>query len=238
VAKAHAATTVWHTNLDTATNTESTRGHIGQGLYSLADLRAYLVLSGNEQDGAKLEHWMRNVLLPVERRPREPNHSFSDLVSLFVVRELGRHGVTAKKIREGEAYLRNLWDTDRPFVRDTVQTDGRDIFADGARITGQVEKATQGGGQQVMLEVVRKFLKDVRYVDGEAQLWSPGPHVVLDPAIQFGDPVVEGTRVPTSAVADVARVRDIETAARRLRISPEQARAAFTFERHLAAARN
>jgi uncharacterized protein (DUF433 family) len=227
------------TTVDTTTNTtESTRGNIGQGLYSLADLRAYLALSGDAGDATKLEHWLGNVLNPVKRQARLPDHSFSDLVSLFVVRELRRHGVPARTIREGEAYLRDLWRTDRPFVSDLIQTDGRDIFADGARITGQIERATQGGGQQVMLEIAKTFLRDVRYLDGEAQLWSPGPHVVLDPAVQFGDPVVEGTRVPTVAVADVTQARDAATAARRFRLSPEQVRDALAFERRLAAARN
>jgi len=224
--------------------TESTRGDIGQGLYSLADLRAYLALNARPEDaknaiGAEMAgYWLANVLNPVRREIRQPNHSFSDLVSLFVVRELRRHGVSPKTIREGEAYLRELWQTDRPFVSDTIQTDGRDIFADGAQITDQVERATKGGGQQVLLDVVRDFLRDVRYTDGEAHLWAAGPHVVLDPTVQFGEPVVEGTRVPTLSVAEVARVRDVETAARRFRLSPEQARDAFAFERRLAAARN
>jgi len=231
--------------VDTTTNTtEPTRGEIGQGLYSLSDLRAYLALTGKSEDHPKdlgpdkAGYWLANVLNPVNRRPRQPDHSFSDLISLFVVRELRRHGVTPAKIREGEAYLRNLWQTDRPFVSDVIQTDGRDIFADDAQITGQVERATTGGGQQVMLDVVREFLRDVRYTDGTAQLWTPGKHVVVDPRVQFGEPVVEGTRVPTTAVADVARVHDLATAARRFRLSPEQASGALAFERRLAAARN
>jgi uncharacterized protein (DUF433 family) len=231
--------------VDTTTNTtESTRGEVGQGLYSLSDLRAYLALTGKPEDlpeglgPDKAGYWLANVLNPVNRRPRQPDHSFSDLISLFVVRELRRHGVTPAKIREGETYLRNLWQTDRPFVSDLIQTDGRDIFADDERITGQIERATSGGGQQVMLDVVREFLHDVRYTDGKAQLWTPGPHVVVDPRVQFGEPVVEGSRVPTVAVADVAIAHDAATAARRFRLTPEQARGALDFERRLAAARN
>ncbi len=231
--------------MDTATNiTESIRGEVGQGLYSLSDLRAYLTLTGKPEDETKdvgpdkAGYWLANVLNPVNRRSRQPDHSFSDLISLFVVRELRRHGVTSAKIREGETYLRNLWQTDRPFVSDLIQTDGRDIFADDEQITGQIERATSGGGQQVMLDVVREFLRDVRYTDGTAQLWTPGEHVVVDPRVQFGEPVVEGTRVPTVVVADVARAHDLATAARRFRLSAERAEGALAFERRLAAARN
>jgi uncharacterized protein (DUF433 family) len=229
----------WTTMPATSTDqTESTRGDVGQGLYSLAELRAYLTLSGERGDGEQVERWLADVLNPVRRQPRRPDHSFSDLVSLFVVRELRRHGVQPRTIREAELYLRKRWNTDRPFVSDRIQTDGHDVYVDGNRITGQLEQASKRTGQQVMLDVVRDFLKDVRYHDGQAQLWIPAPRVVLDPAVRFGEPVVAGTRVPTSAVADVARARDVETAAERFRISSDQAVAALAFERLLAAARN
>ena len=230
--------------MTTATrHTESTRGHIGQGLYSLAELRAYLALSGRRTDGQHAYHWLSYILNPVKRTPREPDHSFSDLVSLFVVRELLRQGVAPKTIREAEDHLRRVWRTDRPFVHDKIQTDGRDVFADGARITGQVEAATRSGhsrkrGQQVMLDVVKDLLRDVRYVDGHAQLWKPADEVVLDPAVQFGEPVLDGTRLLTSVVADVIRARDVDTAAKRFRITSDQAQAAVVFKRRLAAARN
>jgi uncharacterized protein (DUF433 family) len=217
--------------------TGSIRGELGQGLYSLAELRAFLALSGRLEDGRHAQRWLSDVLAPVRRTPRQPDHSFSDLISLFVVRELRREGVKPRTIREAEQHLRSVWQTDRPFVHDTIQTDGRDVFADGARITGQVEAASKQG-QQVMLEVVKDMLRDVGYVDGAARTWMPDAHVVLDPAIQFGEPVLRGTRLLTVVVAEVASARDTDIAADRFRISREQADAAVAFERRLAAARN
>src|SRR5215213_4422131 len=101
--------------MDSATrHTESTRGHLGQGLYSLQELRAYLALSGDQDDGRHASRWLSYVLNPVRRRPRRPDHSFSDLISLFVVRELLRLDVAPHTIREAEEHLRKVWNTDRP----------------------------------------------------------------------------------------------------------------------------
>lgn len=230
--------------MTTATNpSESTRGNIGQGLYSLAELRTYVALQADAEAAQHVPRWLSDVLLPVARTPREPDHSFSDLISLFVVRELRRHGVAPATIREAEGHLREVWGTDRPFVFDVIQTDGRDIFADGAQVTGQIEAASRSSfskkrGQQVMLAVVKDLLRDVRYVDGRAGQWAPVQCVVLNPAVQFGEPVIEGTRVTTAAVAELAELRGVDIAADRLRVSAAQAQAALAFERRLAAARN
>jgi uncharacterized protein (DUF433 family) len=217
---------------------ESTRGDIGQGLYSLSDLRAFLTLSGKPDDGQLAEHWLGYVLNPVRRQPRRPDHSFSDLISLFVVRELVRHGVAPRTIRDAERYLRERWNTDRPFVRDVIQTDGREVFVAGEQITGQIEQASRRRGQQVMHDVVKEFLHDVRYLDGEARLWTPAPLIAVDPDVRFGEPVLDGTRTPTSVVAEVAENRDRSTAEQRFRLDAAQVNAAVSFERRLAAARN
>lgn len=227
----------------TTRHTESTRGHLGQGLYSLDELRGYLSLSDEEDDGRLAYRWLSYVLNPVVRQPRRPDHSFSDLISLFVVRELLRRGVAPRTIREGEEHLRKVLETDRPFVHDSIQTDGRDIFADGAQITGQIEAATRSRqspkrGQQVMLATVKDVLRGVHYVDGQAELWSPAEGIVLNPAIQFGEPVLTGTRLATAVVAEIADDRGVDAAAEQFRIAPGQARAAIAFERELAAARN
>jgi uncharacterized protein (DUF433 family) len=90
----------------------------------------------------------------------------------------------------------------------------------------------------VLLKVVRELLHDVRYSDGQAHDWTPTPGVVLNPSVQFGEPVVAGTRLPTAVVHGIVTAHDVGTAADRFRISAKQARAAVAFERRLAAVRN
>lgn len=219
-------------------HTESTRGQLGQGLYGLGELRAYLSLQGGPEDGQRVPRWLSEALNPVIRTPRRPDHSFADLISLFVVSELVRLGVPLRRIREGEAHLREIWQTDRPFLRDSIETDGHHVYADGAQASGQREAASGRRGQQVMLETIKDLLTSVRYGDGRALTWAPAEHVVLDPRVQFGEPIISGTRVLTELVAQQAAAFDPTVAAARYRISPEQAMAALAFERRLAAARN
>lgn len=216
---------------------ESTRGQIGQGIYSLAELRLYLAYYGEPADGDLALYWLGTVLNPVAHRARHPDYSFSDLVSLFVVRELVRLGVPARRIRQAEEYMRGRFGIDRPFVNEEVATDGAEVFVRSDE-PEQVESANRGGGQQAHREVIGPYLHRVHYSDGTAASWSPADHVSLNPQVQFGEPVVDETRVPTSAVADLAGSIGITDAADCLGVPVEAAESAVRFERRLAALGN
>jgi uncharacterized protein (DUF433 family) len=210
---------------------------LGQGLYGLGDLRAYLSLSGEEADGAYALDWLTDILNPVGHQRRRPDYSFGDLISLFVVRELKRKGVRTRDIRDAEVWLREKWQTDRPFLSGEIKTDGRGIFVDDDLIAGQIE-AAERHGQQVMREAIKERLTSVHYDDGTAAYWTPMEFVLVDPRVQFGEPVVAGTRVPTATVSDMATYAAPADIAADLGISAEKARAALTFERRLNALRN
>jgi len=211
----------------------STRRDVGQGVYALSDLRAYLAFSGRPQDADKALPWLTSVLNPVRHQPRGADYSFSDLVSLFVVRELLKRGVRPSTMREAENYLRRKWDTDRPFVSDEIQTDGQGVFVDDELIAGQIESADRHG-QQVLRELVKDRLAHVHYHEGTAAYWTPTAGVLVDPRVQFGEPVIAGTRIPTEVVADVARTIRPDLAASQLRVSLAAARTAVAFQEKLA----
>jgi uncharacterized protein (DUF433 family)/GNAT superfamily N-acetyltransferase len=212
---------------------ESTRKELGTGIYSLAELRAFLAFSGTPEDAQRALPWLMHVLNPVAHKSRRPDYSFSDLISLFVVRELRRKGVRTRTIRAAEAYLRRKWRTDRPFVSDEIQTDGHGVYVEDELIAGQIESADRHG-QQVMREMVKDRLSHVHYHEGSAAYWVPAPNILVDPRVQFGEPVVAGTRVPTNAVGEIARRIGVQDAAAQLGITVRQARSADSFERGLA----
>jgi hypothetical protein len=220
--------------LTTAANPESTRGQLGQGIYSLAELRSYLAFYGESRDGELALRWLTAVLNPVAHRARRPDYSFDDLISLFVVRELLELGVYGFRIREAEQYMRRLLETDRPFVHKDVATDGHVVWLDTEE-PSQVERASHGPGQQAHRAIIGPSLRRVKYVDRKAAAWSPVPHVELNPSVQFGEPVVAGTRLLTSIVAEAAERYEADSAAVRLGVEPRAARAAVEFERRLAA---
>ncbi len=213
-----------------------TRGQeLGQGFYSLAQLRAYLSFSGSSSDGGYALDWLQDVLNPAGHQRMRPDYSFGDLISLFVVRELKKKGVRTRDIRDAESYLRSKWKTDRPFLSGEIKTDGRGVYVDDELIAGQIE-AAERGGQQVMREAIRQRLTSVHYDDvGVAAYWAPMPQVLIDPRVQFGEPVIAGTRIPTQAVADMSTYANPTEIAIQLGIPQDKAAAALTFERRLAA---
>lgn len=214
---------------------ESTRGDLGQGLYSLQELRTYVAYQGTRNDARRVLMWLTEVLNPIRHKPRQPDYSFSDLISLFVVRELRKHGVPAHRIRDAEDHLRHKWSTDRPFVSERIATDGRHVYSGEELVSeqpAQIEAASLKG-QQAMLVPIRDELATVRYSEGQAHMWQPERFVVLDPARQFGEPVIVGTRVPVATIAAATRKRPAEDVAATFGIEPEAAHAAVRFQRAL-----
>lgn len=211
---------------------------LGQGLFSLADLRAFMALSGQRGDAERVLPWLANVLNPVHHSAKRPDYSFGDLISLFVVRELLKKGVRPSVIHEAEQYLRRKWSTARPFVSDEIKTDGCGVYVDDGLVAGgQLESADQHG-QQVLREAVSEKLTAVHYSDGIAASWEPWQEVEIDPTVQFGEPVVAGTRIPTEAIADMATWASVDRISSELAISKRQTKAALTFQRELAASLN
>jgi uncharacterized protein (DUF433 family) len=211
---------------------------LGKGLFSLADLRTYVALSGKPQDADRVLRWLTDVLNSVHHQSRRPDYSFGDLISLFVVRELLMKGVRPRDIREAEDYLRRKWDTDRPFVSEDIKTDGCGVFVDDELVAGGQLESADKHGQQVLREAVSERLTRVEYHDGMAALWTPTQEIVVDPRVQFGEPVIAGTRVPTESIAEMAQYASIDRIVEEMGITPQQAKAALKFEKRRGAALN
>jgi len=107
----------------------------------------FVSYQAGEDAGRHTLEWLTGILNPVGHTPRLPDYSFSDLVSLFVVRELLRKGVRPRTIQKAERYLRRKLRTDRPFVNEMIATDGqlyRELHA--ARSNRVIEAATRRFG--------------------------------------------------------------------------------------------
>lgn len=225
--------------MSTSSAQPKTRGQLGDGIYSLEDLRLYLsYYAGDVETGGHALQWLEAALNPIAGHiAKRPDYAFTDLVSLFVVRELTMLGVKMSSIREAEQHLRQTTGLERPFVHREVMTDGRDVWIT-AEAPGQVEAASGRPGQHASHIALQAYLRSVQYTDSIASTWSPTDHVLVSPHLQFGDPVVRGTRTPTSAVAEIAESVGVELAASRLGLDAESAADAIRFEARLAALRN
>jgi uncharacterized protein (DUF433 family) len=160
--------------------------------------------------------------------------SFVDLVSLKVVSDLRRRKVSEADIRQGVMYLEELTGHAKPFAhRDVVEllaTSGTALLVDIQGGWYDIGK----GGQGASKEVVRLWLKRVSYDNaGVAELWRPAKLILINPAVQAGAPCVEGTRVPTGTIADMAAEDPVDVVADDLDLTFEQVSAAVAFERSL-----
>lgn len=221
--------------MGTTTPTESIRGHLGTGIYSLADLRSFVALESDRIGGEKASVWLQTALNPAGHTPYESDYSFGDLVSLFVVGELLRQGVAPVTIKRAEKHLAARWGHTRPFAREDIATDGVDVFpiSDSDSQKPESGEAANREGQRAMMEPIRDHLHTIQYADGWARSWQPREGVLVDPTLQFGDPVVAGTRVLTADVAAVAGSLGVAEAVDRLGIVEADVRAALRFEQAL-----
>jgi uncharacterized protein (DUF433 family) len=168
--------------------------------------------------------------------------SFRDLLELRMVATFADHGVPLLVIRATiEAAMQDFGRY--PLQSRKFLTDGRRIFIEA------VERAT---GTTTLIDVRRKqFVFDVvirpslfEGIDydpnGQARRWFPVKDrrvIVLDPVVQFGEPIIAEAGVPTDtlAAAYYAEGKDRARVARLYRVTPAAVTAAVQFEQRLAA---
>lgn len=132
---------------------------------------------------------------------------FRDLIELRFIREFTRAGVTLPVIRRCLATASEIFGVTHPMSLPRFKTDGRTIYAEA------VSEETQDNSlvdlksrQSVFKEIIKPSLYDGLIYDDEkryANRWYPGgvkSPIVVDPARNFGAPIVEMTGTPTSAL--------------------------------------
>lgn len=171
---------------------------------------------------------------------RELLITFEDLVSMRVVALLRALGVTWPKIHTAEQWLRQQTGYQRPFAVKRVWTETKDVFAEFP--VGFIAASRQG--QIAFVEMFRGYLQpveDMTFVRHNgvhvAATWTPHPDVIMNPKIQFGEPCIQGTRLPTRMLWRMYNGGDtISYLVRAFRISEEQIEHALEWEHRLRAA--
>lgn len=166
---------------------------------------------------------------------------FQDLLELRVVREFVTHGVPLQVVRRCLQTAHEVFGSDHPLANHRFVTDGATIFADSLEAEA---RAGEHDGELLDLRsrqyAFRSIIKDslyagIEYENGRARRWYPQPRsrvVVVDPACQFGHPMIESCGVPTVALysAFLAEGRQKAAVARLFDVSPREVEAAVRFE--------
>ena len=216
----------------------STRdSYLGRGIYDVGEVARLLGRSRRRVEG-----WTRSGpgADPLLTGELSGLFSFWDLMSLRVIDALLDRGVRRDHIRTGAGYLARRLETDRPFAHRRLATMGAGFFA--AVEPGVGWENVGQAGQLAFQTVVVPLLEPIRFNDeGMASVWRPGAGVWVNPAVQAGEPCVDGTRVPTALISRLLLPvgdgrpsdEDIAEVSGDYRLSVAQVRAALDFERSL-----
>lgn len=132
---------------------------------------------------------------------------FRDLVEVRFVQAFVDAGLGLKTIRNCLEYARECAKDDRPFSTRRFQTDGRTIFLDSLRQSGETEMLDLKRRQFVFKQVIERSFKDLDLSDDAVARWRPfngKSSIVIDPTRAFGQPIVTDFGIPTVVLAEAA----------------------------------
>lgn len=181
---------------------------LGQGTYTFREAARILRGLTSDVSTRQLRYWMNTGLTPashVDPEDDEPILSFDDLISLEVVRRFRSEGASLQSVRAVEAALRKANPKFvRPFAYKVFFTDGADVWAEVVGEDGRIviELTRKRRHQYAWRDAIRTFAEEIRFdgLDAHATRWALSPWVEVNPAIQFGTPVVTGSRVPLRTI--------------------------------------
>jgi uncharacterized protein (DUF433 family) len=166
---------------------------------------------------------------------------FRDLLELRLVAAFVAHGVGLKTIRATVDEAAQTFGGAYPLTNHRFLTDGKRIFLDAVEATGERSMRDVLSKQYVFSDIIKPSLyAGIEYAAEGARRWFPMARrrdIVLDPALQFGTPVLADAGIPTDTIhaAYIAEGRDSAMVARVFNITTRAVNAAVAFETKLAA---
>ncbi len=147
--------------------------------------------------------------------PRESILSFINLVEAHVLESIRRHHqVSLQKVRRALDFLNRSFRSRHPLVEHAFETDGLNLFVQ--RYGDLINVSTEG--QLELRQLVEAYLRRIER-DSYGQVIRLYPFtrktdldqpkvIVIDPLVAFGRPVLIGTGIPTSVIAERYKAGD------------------------------
>lgn len=169
---------------------------------------------------------------------------FQDLLELRVVQQFVEHGVPLPVVRRCLNTAREMFGADHPLTRRRFVTDGATIFAES--VDAEAREAEHDGellnlhSRQYTFKAIIKdsLYTGIEYQGDRALRWYPETRsktVVIDPAFQFGHPMIDECGVPTASLysAYLAEGKQKAVVARVFDVPVRHVEAAVRFEEKL-----
>lgn len=166
--------------------------------------------------------------------------SFRDLIELRFIDAFTKAGVGLKAIRQCLDYARSVVESDRPFSTQKFRTDGRRIFLESIRASGDCDVLDLASRQYNFKPLIDRTFKDLDIEDSAIARWRPfqgRKSIVIDPARAFGQPIATRYGVPTAVLFDAVRAEgSVARVASLFEVSESAVKDAERFEKSLQAA--
>jgi uncharacterized protein (DUF433 family) len=195
--------------------------------------------------GYRYTHGDETVDMPPLWKPQLPAYEhhielgFRDLIELRVIKSFLDAGLSILTVRNCLEYARECAGDDRPFSTHRFRTDGRTIFLESLRRTGDDEVLDLKSHQYVIKKVIDRTFKDLDVSHDIVTRWRPfdgKQSIVIDPKRAFGQPIANSYGVPTIVLADAVKAEgSVERVSKLYDVSPSAVRDAVKFEQSLAA---
>ena len=165
--------------------------------------------------------------------------SFLDLVDLLFVKRFLDYGFSLQKVRKALDEAARILDTDH-FARRSFFIDSKNIYL---KVKKEGDSILQllSGGQWVIASIIRQLAHQIDFdaSSGLACRWypmEPKRHIVLDPLISFGRPIIAKKGIATSNIYDlfIAEKRKVHRVCSWMNVVQEEVEAAVNFEKMLA----
>lgn len=123
----------------------------------------------------------------------------------------GRQGrsLSWKALRAAAETARRMLNSDHPFAARRIHTDGRVIFLEAQKETGDLALYDLVNDNFAIYDVlVASFIATIDYEDDEPRRWTPDdrfPRIRLDPRRSFGRPIEVRSGAPAEALFDAWR---------------------------------
>lgn len=176
------------------------------GLTGIPSLRIRRWLTGYAHGPSDARGWSDPLWTPqLPRTGTDVALGFRDLMELKFVASFIAAGVGLHAIRRALVIGRQMVGDERPFSTTRFRTDGRTIFLHASREAEEPTLIDLLNRQYAFNRVVEPSFRDIDFGEAAAERWWPMSHrsrVVVDPARNFGHPIVAEHGVPTQAIAD------------------------------------
>lgn len=224
--------------------TDQTIGPRFLGTYSVpnAALYIYATMANGTRFKLTTRHlyfWVREGLAGGYLTGTKNGHlfiTFKDLVSLRIVAAMRANGIKPREISIAEDELRKMFGWEYPFTMADIWTAKPDVFI---KVKGILLSASRH--MQAAMDFFEQYLQPVHGLTfdlfGSSAAWEPHRGILLDPQVQFGEPCIQGTRVPTQVISSFYKAGDsVDELAYMYELNKSQLEDAIVWEEQLQAA--